>query len=170
MYATAVFRLRLLTASLLCLACATPAHATGIGEDSKLPLPRFVSLRSQEVNVRTGPGTRYPIRVVFKKQAYPVKITDEFDYWRKITDDADNEGWVHKNMLTAKRTAVVTGAEQVARNDPEPNSAPLFRVEPGVIGTLKACGVQMCRLEIEGLKGWVPKQSLWGVLPGEVFE
>lgn len=141
-----------------------------MGEDSKLALPRFASLRSGEANVRTGPGTRYPIRVVFKKQHYPVKIIDEFDYWRKISDDSGNEGWVHKNMLTAKRTAVVQGKEEVARNDPDPRAAPLFRLEQGVVGELKSCRPEMCRIEIEGLKGWVPKKSLWGVLPGEVFE
>src|SRR5260370_31287258 len=50
---------------------------------SGLPIPRFASLRSDEVNVRTGPGARYPVDWVFKRKAMPVEIVAEYEDLRR---------------------------------------------------------------------------------------
>jgi SH3-like domain-containing protein len=156
--------LRLVLAG-LSIAAATPARAA----ESGLPVPRFVSLRSDDVNLRTGPGARYPIDWVFHRKTLPVEVLAEVDNWRKIRTDDGTEGWVHQNMLTGRRTAVVTGDVRtlLARNDP--SAAVVARLEPGVIGSLLECRDAWCRLEVAGLKGWLPRDTLWGVLPTENF-
>src|SRR5271167_3380417 len=109
---------------------AAPAFAvdeTDTGEDSSkngsnLPIPRFASLRASDVNLRTGPGTRYPIDWVFTHQGMPVEITAEYEMWRRVRDAEGDEGWVHKNALTGKRSAIVIGGAHDLRRDPNSNA------------------------------------------------
>jgi len=137
--------------------------------DSALPVPRFVSLRSDEVNVRTGPGVRYPIDWVFQRKTMPVEILAEVDTWRKIRALDGTEGWVHQSMLTGRRTALITGEVQTLRKRNAADAAAVALLEPGVIGSLLECRDAWCRLEIAGNKGWLPRDTLWGVLPSENF-
>jgi len=142
----------------------------GTAAEVNLPVPRFVSLRSDEVNVRTGPGIRYPIDWVFVRKTMPVEVLAEVDTWRKIRSLDGTEGWVHQSMLTGRRTAVVTGSETRAlhkRNDA--TTATVALLEPGVIANLLECRDAWCRLEVGGQKGWLPREQLWGVLPSENF-
>ena len=145
---------------------AAPARAA----EASLPVPRFVSLRSDEVNVRTGPGVRYPIDWVFVRKTMPVEVLAEVDTWRKVRSLDGTEGWVHQSMLTGRRTAIIVGAETRSlykRNDP--TTPPIAQLEPGVIGSLLECRDAWCRLEVAGQKGWLPRDQLWGVLPSENF-
>ncbi len=73
-----------------------------------LPLPRYVSLRAEEVNMRTGPGVRYPVDWVYKRRNLPVEIIAEFGTWRKIRDVEGAQGWIHQSMLSNRRTFSVT--------------------------------------------------------------
>jgi SH3-like domain-containing protein len=138
--------------------------------ESSLPVPRFVSLRSDEVNVRTGPGVRYPIDWVFQRKTLPVEVLAEVDTWRKIRAADGTEGWVHQSMLTGRRTALVTGAVQTLRKSNSADAAPVAMLEPGVIANLLECRDSWCRLEVAGQKGWLPRDTLWGVFPNENFK
>jgi SH3-like domain-containing protein len=161
--------MRLVLALLAGLALATPASLSRAAESS-LPVPRFVSLRSDEVNVRTGPGVRYPIDWVFVRKTMPVEVVAEVETWRKIRSLDGTEGWVHQSMLTGRRTATIVGTETrslLKRNDPTAPTIALL--EPGVIGSLLECRDAWCRLEVGGQKGWLPRNQLWGVLPSENF-
>ena len=154
---------------LLAVALAAPAAPVRAAEAS-LPVPRFVSLRSDEVNVRTGPGVRYPIDWVFVRKTMPVEVLAEVDTWRKVRSLDGTEGWVHQSMLTGRRTAIVIGGETRSlhqRNDPA--TPTIAQLEPGVIGGLLECRDAWCRLEVGGQKGWLPRDQLWGVLPTENF-
>src|SRR5579872_1021736 len=87
---------------------------------SGLPVPRFVSLKSDEVNVRTGPGTRYPIQWVYRRAGLPVEVIEEYDVWRKIRDSEGTAGWVHKTMIDGKRNIMIRAKDpRVVRIDPE---------------------------------------------------
>ncbi len=149
----------------LAIAVAGPLEAA----DSALPVPRFVSLRSDEVNVRTGPGVRYPIDWVFQRKTMPVEVLAEVDTWRKIRAADGTEGWVHQSMLTGRRTALVTGELQTLRKRNAPDAPVVALLEPGVIGTLLECRDAWCRLDVAGNRGWLPREALWGVLPTENF-
>jgi len=138
---------------------------------SGLPVPRFVSLKSEEVNVRTGPGMRYPIQWVYRRAGMPVEVIDEYDLWRRIRDVEGVTGWVHKSMLDGKRTAMIKGKEaRVMRIDPEPGAKPMLKAEPMVTGRLLECQPEWCRIQVTGRKGWVEKKYLWGVYAEEVFD
>jgi SH3-like domain-containing protein len=154
---------------LFALALTAPAPSARAA-DAGLPVPRFVSLRSDEVNVRTGPGVRYPIDWVFVRKTMPVEVLAEVDTWRKVRSLDGTEGWVHQSMLTGRRTAIVIGSETRSlhqRNDPA--TPTIAELEPGVIGGLLECRDAWCRLEVAGQKGWLPRDQLWGVLPTENF-
>ena len=135
-----------------------------------LPLPRFVSLRSDEVNLRAGPGTRYPVDWVYSRRDLPVEVILEFDAWRKVRDWQGTEGWVHQSMLSGRRMAVVTGtaARTLRRND-APDAAAVAMIEPGAVGRLLQCprGRTYCRLDFSGLQGWLERSEFWGVYQGE---
>lgn len=144
-----------------------PAAAATLGTETGLPIPRFVTLRASEVNVRTGPGVRYPIDWVFLRPNLPVEVVAEFDTWRKIRDLDGTEGWVHQSMLSGRRGVIVIGGTGLMRRSPEENAAPVARLETGVIGRLDACRRDWCEIEVGGLSGWVRRAGLWGVDPDD---
>lgn len=151
------------------LLIATSAAASGDDEEKKLPLPRFVSLKTDDVNMRVGPGVRYEIKWVYKHEGLPVEITQEFEAWRKIRDSDGTIGWVHKQMLQSKRNVVIKKHVGVLRKSPNEDSAAVIRAEPGVIGSLLECKPEWCRIQVSGHKGWMPKTGLWGVYKDEKF-
>jgi SH3-like domain-containing protein len=165
--------IRLVLAALLLAAAATAVPAQAAGKEKQatgLPVPRFVTLRSGEVNVRTGPGVRYPVEWVFTRKEMPVEITAEFDTWRRIRDWEGSEGWVHQSMLSGKRGVVVLGAQRVVRREPQPESPTVARAQPGVMGWLSKCKGEWCQVDLKGYKGWLKRAEVWGVYPDERFE
>lgn len=134
---------------------------------SGLPLPRFASLRSDEVNMRTGPGTRYPIEWVFRRVGLPVEITAEYDVWRRIRDWEGSEGWVHKSNLSGKRTAIITGQTRDLYKDDVDSSPLVARIEPNNIGYIDSCDELWCKIKIEGVKGYMKKNDFWGTYAHE---
>lgn len=147
------------------------AQSEDVFNNSGLPIPRFVSLRSDKVFVRTGPALRYPIKWVFVKKDLPVEIIQEFDTWRKIRDLAGEEGWIHQSLLSGKRTALVKAADgDFLFRKPVSNARPVAMLEPRVIVTLKQCAATWCAAESMGFKGWIERKSLWGVYPDEELD
>lgn len=139
-----------------------------LGSVTGLPLPRLVSVRADEVNLRTGPGVRYPIDWVFVRESMPVEVVDEFDSWRQVRDWQGTTGWVHRSMLSGKRTVMITDALATLRRETDPASPPVARAERGVVAELEECSGTWCRLAVGNLKGWLPRSSVWGAAPGEV--
>ncbi len=152
---------------LFCLAAR--AEEPSVLNPSGLPVPRFVSLKSDEVNVRVGPGKRYPIKYVYRLNQLPVKIVEEFAHWRKIADFEGTSGWVHKGMVDGKRTAMIIGGMQNLYADTTTESRVVLRAKEKVIGTLLGCEPDWCKLEINKQVGWIRKADLWGATREEVF-
>jgi SH3-like domain-containing protein len=130
-------------------------------------LPRFESVRASPVNVRTGPGVRYPVEWVFVYRNMPVEVVAEFKTWRKIRDWDGTEGWVHQSMLSSHRSVIVTGGQRALRRIAEAKGGTVAQVDERVVGRLIKCQETWCRIEIAGLRGWMPRNSLWGVYKGE---
>jgi SH3-like domain-containing protein len=147
-------------------AAQTPTQGTG------LPLPRFVSLRADEVNMRTGPGVRYPVDWVYKRRDLPIEVIAEFGTWRKVRDVQGTQGWVHQTMLSAQRTISVTGGTQTLRVRPGAEAEAVARLEPDVVGRLLECpeGSTWCRVDIAGHVGWLRRSEFWGSYPGEIVK
>jgi SH3-like domain-containing protein len=135
---------------------------------SGLPVPRFVTLRSNEVNVRTGPGVRYPVEWVFVKAGMPVEITAEFDTWRRIRDVEGTQGWVHQSTLSGRRGIVVTGQQtRTLRRDAASASEAVAQLDPGVIAKLRKCKGLWCQVDVGGFRGWLQRDEVWGVYAKE---
>ncbi|MBT3533455.1 MAG: hypothetical protein HN478_06230 [Rhodospirillaceae bacterium] len=140
------------------------AHAAG---KTGLPLPRFVSLRKDEVNVRTGPGTRYPVDWVFTHKNMPVEIVAEFDSWRKVKDWEGTIGWVHKSMLSGKRWIIVPKGTQKLHRENNPKAPVVARLKKRVIARLRQCRGAWCEVNLSGIKGWIRRSKIWGVYRSE---
>lgn len=140
------------------------------GQTTGLPLPRFVSLAASEVNLRAGPGTRYPVRWVLQRRGMPIKIVGEDDVWRRVVDYEGTEGWIHASLLSSRRTVVVTGTTRELRRSASADARVVLRAEPGVIGTLLNCTSSWCLVEISDVRGWIERSSIWGVLDSEMTD
>ncbi|MBV8392659.1 MAG: SH3 domain-containing protein [Alphaproteobacteria bacterium] len=162
----------------LCLAVA-PLHAgwaaepTGptppVHRGSGLPIPRFASLRSDQVNVRTGPGTRYPIDWEFKRKGMPVEIVAEYENWRKIRDWQGASGWVHQSLLSGKRDFIIPSKTVALHRTPANSAEVVARLEPEVMGEIRSCTGDWCRVKVagNGVSGWLERTDFWGVYKSE---
>lgn len=151
------------------------ASAQEVGP-SGLPLPRFVSLRANRVNLRVGPGTNYAVEWMYLKSGLPMEIIQEYDNWRRVRDAEGAEGWINQSLLSGSRTAVVApwhkGKDDVQINlYGEANRAAAIRayLEPGVIGSIRVCNGEWCEMEFSGHRGWVEQAQVWGAYPGETY-
>jgi len=160
--------LSLIIALLLAVMLLLPVQSAS-GVDT-LPLPRFVSLKSGEVNLRTGPGVRYPIEWVYHRRGLPIEITAEFDNWRRVRDPEGEVGWIHRALLSGKRSALVLPPERVFRRAPTDSAAALFRATPGVLVYLLSCDGAWCHTEQDKTKAYTRQNGLWGVYPDEVVK
>ena len=140
-------------------------------KSSGLPIPRFASLRTEPINLRTGPGERYPVDWVYNRRNLPVEVVDEFDTWRRIRDPDGSEGWVHQAMLTGNRTGIVRGAIQVLRQNSGDAAAIVAHLETDVIVHIQRCLYgAYCEVKVGEFLGWLRRDQMWGVYPNEVVE
>jgi len=140
------------------------------GAVTNLPIPRFVSLKASEGNVRRGPSLTHRIDWVFKRRDMPLEITAEYGHWRRVRDRDGQGGWVHYSLLSGVRTVIVERDMLTLFSKPDRKSRENARLEMGVIARLEECGPEWCRLTANGLRGWGPKDALWGVRPDEIRE
>jgi len=161
------------------LAAAMPGFMSNIAHAAKdspavtsgLPIPRYVSLKSDHVNVRAGPTKDNDVAWVYTRVGLPVEITAEFENWRRVRDSEGSEGWVYHSMLSGRRTAVVTmkSKDELAPlyDRADPSSAMAARLQAGVVTQVKKCSNGWCRVTGNGFDGWIEQQRLWGVYEGE---
>jgi SH3-like domain-containing protein len=134
-------------------------------------LPRFAALKTDDTNMRKGPGQRYPIEWVYKRRDLPVEVEREYDVWRYVRDPEGVEGWMHGVTLTDRRTFMVTDKDATLRSDPSDTSSAVAILKVGVIGRLRECdeGSKWCQVQAGGYKGYLRRDQFWGLLPDEVL-
>ena len=141
---------------------------------SGLPVPRYVSLKSDHVNVRAGPTKDHDVAWVYTRAGLPVEITAEFENWRRVRDSEGAEGWVYHSLLSGKRTAVITMKQKDALaplyDSADPQSAVAAKLQVGVLAQVKRCKDGWCRVTGSGFDGWIEQQRLWGVYADEKVE
>ncbi|CAH2601146.1 conserved exported protein of unknown function [Rhodovastum atsumiense] len=138
------------------------------GPVTGLAIPRWASLRSDEINLRSGPGTRYPIEWVYRRRDLPVQIEREFDVWRLIEDQEGVKGWVHTANLTGRRSFMVK-TEQVMRRSASEDANPVAVLKPGVVGRLRNCEAKAtwCEAQVGEYRGFLRRETLYGIYPEE---
>src|ERR1700722_17603014 len=138
---------------------------------SGLPVPRYVSLKSDHVNVRAGPPKDNDGAWVYTRSGLPVEITAEFENWRRVRDSEGAEGWVYHSLLSGRRTAVVTmkSKDELAPlyDRADPASAVAARLQAGVVAQVKRCGAGWGRVSGNRFDGCIEQQRLWGVYADE---
>ena len=147
------------------------AGFTAAGTASGLPVPRYVSLKSDHVNVRAGPTKDHDVAWVYTRAGLPVEITAEFENWRRVRDSEGAEGWVYHSLLSGKRTAVVTmkNKDELAPiyDRADAASAVAAKLQAGVVAQVRRCNEGWCRITGNGFDGWIEQQRLWGVYADE---
>lgn len=159
----------------LAIVAGPAALAAGEGPSgpSGLPLPRFVSLKSERVNVRAGPTKDHNVNWVFTRVGLPVEIIAEYENWRRIRDWEGAEGWVLHSLLSGRRTALIapkakSGADFIPIHASAIGESPVTaKLQAGVLGAVKRCNGSWCRITGEGFDGWIEQERLWGVYPNE---
>jgi SH3-like domain-containing protein len=153
---------------------AAPAAPPGppppsTGQVTGLPIPRFAALRSNEVNLRAGPDTRFPIEWTYQRRDLPVMIVGEHQLWRRVRDMDGVEGWVHQATLAGRRTFLVQGQERTLRARADDAAAAVAVLRPGVVGRIRRCeaGAAWCEVQVGEHRGWLRRAGLWGVGPEE---
>lgn len=165
-----------LSVAVLVLVCGTDGFAAKETPvtTSGLPVPRYVSLKSDNVNVRAGPTKDNDVSWIFTRAGLPVEITAEYENWRRIRDSEGSEGWVYHSLLSGRRTAVVTMKQKDdlapihARADISSDVA--ARLQAGVVTQVKRCLSGWCRVFGAGFDGWIEQQRLWGVYADEKLD
>ncbi len=173
--AATAFGLVLITLALVGLGLLAASGVVHAADETAtaLPVPRFVSLKADKVNVRSGPTRNHPLSWIFNRAGLPVEIVAEYETWRRVRDSDGTEGWVYHSMLSGRRTVVVAPWD---KKDLFPlyeratkDAAVVAKLQPGVVGSVKACDGRYCRVVGEGFDGWMEQAKLFGVYPNEVI-
>lgn len=135
----------------------------------KRDIPRFMSLKVSEANIRTGPGVRFPIKWILVKKHVPLEVLDHFENWYKVRDEESQEGWIHKNLMSRERFFVVSSNEALLYKNPK-RLYVLYGLEFGVRGKLQSCRNKWCEVKIDKMTGWLKREDIWGVYSHEVIK
>ncbi len=124
----------------------------------------FLTLRNDKVNLRQGPSFDYPVKIFYKKKFLPVLVQERSDNFRKIRDHENNTGWIHISQLSKKKAAIVIDDKLILFNSPTVYSNPLAILKKGRLVKIKSCKNDWCKVLTGNFKGWVKRNSLWGLL------
>ena len=142
-----------------------------IGKETGLEIPRYVSLKSDDANIRVGPSKNYPIEIKYIKKNYPLKILEEYEEWRKVEDFNRNIGWIHKSLISGIRTGIVLSNDNkniILLNTLDGNV--IGEIGNGNIVFLEKCKIDWCLVSTENFKGWMNKKNIWGVKQNEIIK
>ncbi len=165
----------LVAAGFFVAAMTAGAHAQDMqaGSVTGLPVPRYVSLKSDRVNLREGPSKEHRTRWVYQRAGLPVEVTAEFETWRRVRDSDGAEGWVLHSLLSGRRTALVAPWSKnkkellPLRSAADGKAAVVAELQPGVVTSVAACSHDWCRVSVHNIIGYLPQEKLWGVYPNE---
>ena len=141
-----------------------------IGKETGLEIPRYVSLKSNDANIRVGPSKNYPIEIKYIKKNYPLKILEEYEEWRKVEDFKKNTGWIHKSLITGNRTGIILSNEKTVKLLNTLNGNIIGEIGKGNIVFLEKCKIDSCLVLLGKFKGWMDKKYIWGVKQNEIIK
>lgn len=155
------------TAAALLLAFMAAPQASG---QEQKRTPYWASISAGEAMMRTGPGKNYPAIWLYRRADLPIKVVEVYPNWRRVQDPDGATGWMLVHLLSATRTALVTGAEpRPLHEEPNGGSRIAYRAAPGVVGRISRCKGEWCLLDVKGKRGFIRKAHFWGSDPSEAF-
>ncbi len=165
--------LTLAALALIGLPAIASAQDMQAGSVTGLPVPRYVSLKTDRVNLREGPSKEHRTRWVYQRAGLPMEVTAEFETWRRVRDADGTEGWVLHSLLSGRRTALVAPwSKKKDENFPmrsaaSEEAAVVARLQPGVVASIASCANAWCRVSVGNINGFIRQERLWGVYPNE---
>ena len=142
-----------------------------IGKETGLEIPRYVSLKSNDANIRVGPSKNYPIEIKYIKKNFPLKVLEEYEEWRKVEDFKKNIGWIHKSLISGNRTGIVLSKDnKTIKLLNTLNGNIIGEIGKGNIVYLEKCKIDWCLVSDGNFKGWIDKKYIWGVKQDEIIE
>ena len=142
-----------------------------IGKETGLEIPRYVSLKSNDANIRVGPSKNYPIEIKYIKKNFPLKVLEEYEEWRKVEDFKNNIGWIHKSLISGNRTGIVlSNNNKTIRLLNTLDGNVIGEIGKGNIVYLEKCKIDWCLVSAGNFKGWMDKKYIWGVKQDEIIE
>ncbi len=142
-----------------------------IGKETGLEVPRYVSLKSNDANIRVGPSKNYPIEIKYIEKNYPLKVIEEYEDWRKVEDFKKNVGWIHKSLISGTRTGIILSNDKTTiriLNTLDGNV--IGEIGKGNIVYLEKCKIDWCLISAGKFKGWIDKKYIWGVKQNEIIK
>ena len=156
--------------SLILFLIFNTSFAKNIGSETGLELPRYVSLKSNDSNIRVGPSKNYPISIKYIVNDFPLKIVDEYEDWRKIIDFQNNKGWIHKSLIKGERTGIIISPNKNKINIYNTVLGKLIgEISTGSVIHLDKCKIDWCLIYKNNFRGWIKKSNIWGVKDKESF-
>ena len=152
------------------ISIATAQEAKLTVRGSGHPVPRFVAIKFEKANLRAGPGSEYPVLWQYRRLGLPVLVDAEFGVWRKIVDHEGTSGWMRGSLLELKRNAFVTKGVIKIRAEGNQEARVIAVAERGALLDLETCPKQWCRVAHGDISGWVPRDTIWGIMDGEVID
>ena len=157
-------------AIILVIFFSTSSYAKNIGVETGFELPRYVSLKSNDSNLRVGPSKNYPISIKYVIDNFPIQIIDEYKNWRKIIDFENNTGWIHKSLIKGDRFILtVNKNENVKKIYNRPNGKLVGEIKSNNIINLENCLIDWCYISHIDISGWIYKDFIWGVYKDEIY-
>ena len=141
-----------------------------IGKETGLKIPRYISLKSNDANIRVGPSKNYPIEIKFIKKNYPLKVLEEYEDWRKVEDFQKNFGWIHKSLISGSRTGIVLSNDnKTIKLLNTLNGNVIGEIGSGNIVFLEKCKIDWCLVSFGDYRGWIDKKNVWGIKEKEII-
>ena len=141
-----------------------------IGKETGLEIPRYISLKSNDANIRVGPSKNYPIEIKYIKKNYPLKVLEEYEDWRKVEDFQKNFGWIHKSLISGTRTGIILSNEKkTIKLLNTLNGNVIGEIGSGNIVFLEKCKIDWCLVSFGNYRGWIDKKNIWGIKEKEII-
>ena len=127
------------------------------------PVPRWLSLKSDEVRARQGPGLDYRIMWEYQVSSLPVQVIAETTEWRKICDPDGAVAWVHRSVVSSRRSVFNASAEEIAiHSGRSTTSSVRARLSPRSLVAVDECEEGWCEVRIGRMRGWVQQRAVFG--------
>ena len=161
--------MKIILAFILVVSFSSKSNAD-VGTETGLEIPRYVSLKSNDANIRVGPSKNYPIVIKYIKKNYPLKIIEEYQEWRKVEDFKKNIGWIHKSLISGNRTGLILTSNNNIELLNTLGGKVVGKIGHGNIVKIEKCKIDWCFIEINSFKGWINKKYIWGVKVKEIIK
>ena len=143
-------------------AAALMATVGPAAAQSEVELPYWASISVDEARMRKGPSPDVPVMWEYRRRDLPVKVVARHENWRKVEDPDGTQGWMAARLLSRTRTAIVTDEIRPMREDASVSAAIAYRAQPGVVGRISDCKNGWCLFDVQGRKGWIQTDHIWG--------